>query len=83
MTFRPGMPVPRGAIREVAVVLASAAALAVSIASAWHMTHSKAHTVLAGGCFGILLYLLDRQRALRRRQLMLPVHVRYPGSTAL
>lgn len=82
------MPVPKGAIREVLIVLAGSIAVALVVSCTWYATHSKQYTVVAGlGALG-LAYVMDKQRAYRRRMRMylpvhIPVNVRWPGSTAL
>ena len=79
---------PRGAVREVAVVLAGSLAVALVVSCTWHYTRSKQQTLAAGVASVVLACVMDKQRAYRRRQRLkhmydLPIHVKFPGSTAL
>lgn len=75
MPFRPGV------VHSAALSLLGAAFVAAAIVQAWLWTHSAMWALAASVAAGSVMKGLEAQRHHRRQ--MLPVYVRYPGSTAV
>lgn len=75
------MPFRAGVVRSAALSLLGAGFVAAAIVQAWQWTHSAIWALAASAAAGGILKGLEAQRNHRRR--MLPVYVRYPGSTAV
>jgi len=75
------MPFRKGVVRAAGLSLLGAGFIATAIVYTWQWTHSSRWTLVASAVAGGILKGLETQRKHRRN--MLPIHVRYPGSTAV
>ena len=75
------MPFRQDVVRQTALSLLGAAFVAAAIVQAWLWTHSAMWALAASMAAGSIMKGLEVQRNHRRR--MLPVYMRYPGSTAV
>ena len=78
------MPIRKGVVPAMLLSVIGAAFSALCIVWTWQATHSPAWATAAALVSGLVLRVLDAHRAQRRRNYYsLPVHVKYPGSTAV
>jgi len=75
------MPFRKNAVRTAAHSLIGGTFIITTLLYTWKHTRSPGWTLITAAAAVAVLKALETQRAHRRRTL--PVHIRYPGSTAV
>ena len=77
------MPFRKDIVQTTAQSLCDAGAIALAAVHAWKYTHSAVATMLVSVLATGAVRAVDRKRRKFRTDSLLPVRVRYPGSTAV
>jgi hypothetical protein len=77
------MPFRKDIVQATAQSLFDAGAIALAVVLAWKHTHSALATMLASALATGAVRAIDRKRSKWTKDSLLPVRMRYPGSTAV